>query len=195
MVSSVVPPKDTLPVCWPPPFPLPLAGFSVYAWRGETEEDFWWCIDKTVNAENWQPNLILDDGGDATHLMIKKYPAMFKMVKGMERVLENIVIIGMSIIVWLLSSVLYCYSISNLDFFVVSIVIIVKWLILKSVIAIHRKMFYVFKWFYVYLHCPLWNLGQKSFFGAHLFYLYCYSEKSFITNASEILVDWWFHLW
>ena len=98
----------------------------MYAWRGETEEDFWWCIDKTVNAENWQPNLILDDGGDATHLMIKKYPAMFKMVKGMERVLENIVIIGMSIIVWLLSSVLYCYSISNLDFFVVSIVIIVK---------------------------------------------------------------------
>lgn len=57
-------------------------GFSVFAWRGETEEDFWWCIDKTVNAENWQPNLILDDGGDATHLMIKKYPAMFKMVKG-----------------------------------------------------------------------------------------------------------------
>ncbi|XP_047737359.1 adenosylhomocysteinase 3 isoform X3 [Hyalella azteca] len=57
-------------------------GLSVFAWRGESEEDFWWCIDKTVNAENWQPNLLLDDGGDATHLMIKKYPAMFKMVKG-----------------------------------------------------------------------------------------------------------------
>ncbi|KAJ8940155.1 hypothetical protein NQ314_010826 [Rhamnusium bicolor] len=46
------------------------AGYSVFAWRGETEEDFWWCIDKCVNAENWQPNMILDDGGDATHLMI-----------------------------------------------------------------------------------------------------------------------------
>lgn len=58
------------------------AGFPIFAWRGETEEDFWWCIDKCVNAENWQPNMILDDGGDATHLMLKKYPAMFKLVKG-----------------------------------------------------------------------------------------------------------------
>uniref|UniRef100_A0A1B0CWI5 S-adenosyl-L-homocysteine hydrolase NAD binding domain-containing protein n=1 Tax=Lutzomyia longipalpis TaxID=7200 RepID=A0A1B0CWI5_LUTLO len=58
------------------------AGYAVFAWRGETEEDFWWCIDKCVNAENWQPNMILDDGGDATHLMLKKYPAMFKLVRG-----------------------------------------------------------------------------------------------------------------
>lgn len=58
------------------------AGFPIFAWRGETEEDFWWCIDKCVNAENWQPNMILDDGGDATHLMLKKYPAIFKLVKG-----------------------------------------------------------------------------------------------------------------
>lgn len=58
------------------------AGFPIYAWRGETEEDFWWCIDRCVNAENWQPNMILDDGGDATHLMLKKYPAMFKLIKG-----------------------------------------------------------------------------------------------------------------
>lgn len=57
-------------------------GYPVFAWRGETEEDFWWCIDKCVNAEGWQPNMILDDGGDATHLMLKKYPAMFKMIKG-----------------------------------------------------------------------------------------------------------------
>jgi S-adenosylhomocysteine hydrolase len=59
-------------------------GFSIFSWRGETEEDFWWCIDKCVNAENWQPNMILDDGGDSTHLMLKKYPAMFKMIKGTE---------------------------------------------------------------------------------------------------------------
>jgi len=58
------------------------AGFSIFAWRGETEEDFWWSIDRCVTAENWQPNMILDDGGDATHLMLKKYPAIFKLIKG-----------------------------------------------------------------------------------------------------------------
>lgn len=58
------------------------AGFPIFSWRSETEEDFWWCIDRCVNAENWQPNMILDDGGDATHLMLKKYPTMFKMIKG-----------------------------------------------------------------------------------------------------------------
>ncbi|TGZ57479.1 Adenosylhomocysteinase [Temnothorax longispinosus] len=61
---------------------LAYAGYPVFAWRGETEEDFWWCIDKCVAAENWQPNMILDDGGDATHLMLKKYNAMFKMIQG-----------------------------------------------------------------------------------------------------------------
>uniref|UniRef100_A0A8D8UXE1 Adenosylhomocysteinase n=1 Tax=Cacopsylla melanoneura TaxID=428564 RepID=A0A8D8UXE1_9HEMI len=55
-------------------------GLPIFAWRGETEEDFWWCIDKCVNS--WQPNMILDDGGDATHWMLKKYPAMFKLIKG-----------------------------------------------------------------------------------------------------------------
>ncbi|XP_026685788.1 putative adenosylhomocysteinase 2 [Diaphorina citri] len=55
-------------------------GLPVFAWRGETEEDFWWCIDKCVNS--WQPNMILDDGGDATHWMLKKYPTMFKAIKG-----------------------------------------------------------------------------------------------------------------
>jgi adenosylhomocysteinase len=58
------------------------AGFSVFAWKGETEEDFWYCIDRCIHADNWQPNMILDDGGDATHLMMKKYPAMFSMVRG-----------------------------------------------------------------------------------------------------------------
>jgi len=58
------------------------AGIPVFAWRGESEEDFWWCIDKTINAESWQPNMILDDGGDATHVMVKKYNAVFKLLKG-----------------------------------------------------------------------------------------------------------------
>ncbi|GFN74954.1 adenosylhomocysteinase [Plakobranchus ocellatus] len=57
-------------------------GFPIYAWKGENEDDFWWCIDKCINAEGWQPNMILDDGGDATHWLLKKYPAMFNMVKG-----------------------------------------------------------------------------------------------------------------
>lgn len=58
------------------------AGIPVFAWKGESEDDFWWCIDKSVHADNWQPNMILDDGGDATHLMLKKYPSMFSMIKG-----------------------------------------------------------------------------------------------------------------
>merc|ERR1719334_1553098 len=58
------------------------AGIPVFAWRGENEEDFWWCIDKTISAESWQPNMILDDGGDATHVMVKKYPAVFKLMRG-----------------------------------------------------------------------------------------------------------------
>ncbi|KAL8222534.1 UNVERIFIED_CONTAM: putative adenosylhomocysteinase 3, partial [Gekko kuhli] len=58
------------------------SGFSVFAWKGESEDDFWWCIDRCVNVEGWQPNMILDDGGDLTHWIYKKYPNMFKKIKG-----------------------------------------------------------------------------------------------------------------
>ncbi|KAM8703311.1 hypothetical protein ACLKA7_008005 [Drosophila subpalustris] len=58
------------------------AGVPIFAWRGETEEDFWWCLDKCIRSEGWQPNMILDDGGDATHLILKKYPDYFKAIKG-----------------------------------------------------------------------------------------------------------------
>lgn len=58
------------------------AGISIFAWRGETEDDFWWCLDKCINSANWHPNMILDDGGDATHLMSKKYPNLFRAIKG-----------------------------------------------------------------------------------------------------------------
>uniref|UniRef100_A0A672GWA8 S-adenosyl-L-homocysteine hydrolase NAD binding domain-containing protein n=1 Tax=Salarias fasciatus TaxID=181472 RepID=A0A672GWA8_SALFA len=54
----------------------------VFAWKGESEDDFWWCIDRCVNVEGWQPNMILDDGGDLTHWIYKKYPNMFKKIKG-----------------------------------------------------------------------------------------------------------------
>lgn len=51
----------------------------VFGWRGETEEDFWWCIDRCISSDSWQPNMVLDDGGDATHLLVKKYNAVFKV--------------------------------------------------------------------------------------------------------------------
>ncbi|XP_051548876.1 S-adenosylhomocysteine hydrolase-like protein 1 isoform X2 [Myxocyprinus asiaticus] len=56
--------------------------FPVFAWQGESEDDFWWCIDRCVNLEGWEPNMILDDGGDMTHWIYKKYPHLFKKVKG-----------------------------------------------------------------------------------------------------------------
>lgn len=80
----------------------------MFAWKGESEDDFWWCIDRCVNTEGWQPNMvtrslsfaliterfvsilnhacltcqILDDGGDLTHWMYKKYPNVFKKIRG-----------------------------------------------------------------------------------------------------------------
>ncbi|XP_029377972.1 S-adenosylhomocysteine hydrolase-like protein 1 isoform X3 [Echeneis naucrates] len=57
-------------------------GTPIFAWRGESENDFWWCIDRCVCADSWQPNMILDDGGDLTHWIYKKYPSLFKRLKG-----------------------------------------------------------------------------------------------------------------
>ncbi|KAK1801414.1 hypothetical protein P4O66_023089 [Electrophorus voltai] len=57
-------------------------GVAVFAWKGESEDDFWWCIDRCVNTECWQANMILDDGGDLTHWVYKKYPSVFKKVRG-----------------------------------------------------------------------------------------------------------------
>jgi adenosylhomocysteinase len=55
----------------------------VFAWKGETEEDFWWCIDQSIfGPEGWRPNMILDDGGDLTKIMHDKYPDLLKEVKG-----------------------------------------------------------------------------------------------------------------
>lgn len=50
------------------------AGIPTFAWKGETEEEFWWCIDQTIfGPEGWLPNMILDDGGDLTLIMHQKY--------------------------------------------------------------------------------------------------------------------------
>ncbi len=58
-------------------------GIPVFAWKGETEEEFWWCIEQTIQGPNeWYPNMILDDGGDLTKIMHDKYPELLKHVKG-----------------------------------------------------------------------------------------------------------------
>ncbi|OGT61024.1 MAG: adenosylhomocysteinase [Gammaproteobacteria bacterium RIFCSPHIGHO2_12_FULL_43_28] len=59
------------------------AGIPVFAWKGETEEEYWWCVEQTIKGPNgWTPNMILDDGGDLTEVMHKKYPDLLKEVKG-----------------------------------------------------------------------------------------------------------------
>lgn len=59
------------------------AGIPVFAWKGETEEEYEWCIEQTVKGpDGWLPNMILDDGGDLTKLMHEKYPELLKDVKG-----------------------------------------------------------------------------------------------------------------
>ncbi len=59
------------------------AGIPTFAWKGETEEEFWWCIEQTIQGPNgWTPNMILDDGGDLTQIMHDKYPDRLKQVRG-----------------------------------------------------------------------------------------------------------------
>ncbi len=59
------------------------SGVPVFAWKGETEEEFWWCIEQTLRGPNgWKPNMILDDGGDVTQIMHDKYPEMLTEVRG-----------------------------------------------------------------------------------------------------------------
>ncbi|CAH8480009.1 unnamed protein product [Dicrocoelium dendriticum] len=57
-------------------------GYSIYAWKGESEDDFWWCIDRCINADSWSPNVILDDGGDLTHRLHKDHPDLLSNVRG-----------------------------------------------------------------------------------------------------------------
>jgi adenosylhomocysteinase len=58
-------------------------GIPVFAWKGETEEEYWWCIEQTINGKkDWKPNLLLDDGGDLTMLIHDKYKDLLKNIKG-----------------------------------------------------------------------------------------------------------------
>jgi adenosylhomocysteinase len=60
------------------------AGIPTFAWKGETDEEFWWCIEQTVHGpDGWVPNLILDDGGDVTQLIHDKYPELLEGIKGL----------------------------------------------------------------------------------------------------------------
>ncbi len=59
-------------------------GIPVFAWKGMTEEEFWWCIEKTLEGpDGWRPNMILDDGGDATKIIHEKYPKMLEEILGL----------------------------------------------------------------------------------------------------------------
>ena len=59
------------------------AGIPVYAWKGETEEEYLWCIKQTIIGKpDWKPNMLLDDGGDLTAIMHKEYKELLKEVRG-----------------------------------------------------------------------------------------------------------------
>jgi len=59
------------------------SGVPVFAWKGETEEEYDWCVAQTVQGpDGWRPNMILDDGGDLTRVMHEQFPDLMKDVKG-----------------------------------------------------------------------------------------------------------------
>ncbi len=59
------------------------AGIPVFAWKGETEDEYWWCVEQTIHGPNgWTPNMILDDGGDLTQVMHTQYPEFMAEVRG-----------------------------------------------------------------------------------------------------------------
>ena len=59
-------------------------GIPVYAWKGETEKEYIWCLKQTIEGKkNWKPNMLLDDGGDLTAMMHKDYKDLLKTVKGL----------------------------------------------------------------------------------------------------------------
>jgi adenosylhomocysteinase len=62
---------------------IAVQNIPVFAWKGETEEDYWWCVEQTIKGPNgWTPNLLLDDGGDLTLMLHERYPEILAQVKG-----------------------------------------------------------------------------------------------------------------
>lgn len=59
------------------------AGVPVFAWKGESEEEYWWCVEQTIKGPNgWAPNMLLDDGGDLTQIIHQNYPELALEIKG-----------------------------------------------------------------------------------------------------------------
>ena len=62
---------------------MAVAGIPVFAWKGESESEYWWCIEQTIRGKDgWTPNLLLDDGGDLTKVMHDEFPDLLEKVKG-----------------------------------------------------------------------------------------------------------------
>ena len=63
---------------------IAVTGVPVFAWKGESEDEYWWCVDQTiVGNDDWVPNMLLDDGGDLTLVMHEKYPEIMKQIRGL----------------------------------------------------------------------------------------------------------------
>ncbi len=59
------------------------AGIPVFAWKGMTNDEFWWCTEQTViGPDGWRPNMLLDDGGDVTKLVHEKFPELLPGIRG-----------------------------------------------------------------------------------------------------------------
>ena len=60
------------------------SGVPVFAWKGQTEEEFDWCIEQTIlcDGKPWDANMILDDGGDLTSMAHEKYPEILENIHG-----------------------------------------------------------------------------------------------------------------
>ncbi|MEN8133278.1 MAG: adenosylhomocysteinase, partial [Pseudomonadota bacterium] len=60
------------------------SNIPVFAWKGETEDEYWWCVQQTIFGPNgWRPNMLLDDGGDLTLVMHEKHPELMDDVRGL----------------------------------------------------------------------------------------------------------------
>jgi adenosylhomocysteinase len=60
------------------------SGVPVFAWKGETEEEYWWCVERTIAGPNgWRPNMLLDDGGDLTAVVHDKHEDVLKGLRGL----------------------------------------------------------------------------------------------------------------
>jgi adenosylhomocysteinase len=63
---------------------LAAAGTPVFAWKGESEEEYWWCIEQTLNWPDGQgPNMLLDDGGDLTAVVHEEHPQLLAKIRGL----------------------------------------------------------------------------------------------------------------